>query len=136
MDRKMIRHGGGASSIEFCDLMSLDGDVIHVKNYSGSSVLSHLFHQGTVSAFLMAGDPSFRTKVNEKLPDSHELPLDGSFSSSNYEIVYAIGTRNPLTFEMPFFSKVSLTNSVRQLRVSGYKVSLAKILRSKLAKID
>lgn len=135
MDRKQIRHGGGSSSIEFCDLLSADKEIIHVKNYSGSSVLSHLFHQGTVSAVMTAGDLDFRRKVNKKLPNTHKIPEDNSFNTSDYEVVYAIGTREPMTFELPFFSKVSLRNSVRQLRVSNYKVSLAKIRRSKLTKI-
>ena len=134
-DRKMINHGGGASSIEFCDLISAEKEIIHVKNYSGSSVLSHLFHQGTVSAVMTAGDPSFRSKVNEYLPATHQLPKDGEFKTSDYEIVFAIGTREPLTFELPFFSKVSLGNSVRQLMVSNYRVSIARIRRSKLTKI-
>ena len=135
MDRKMIRHGGGSSSIEFCDLFSTDKEIIHVKHYSGSSVLSHLFHQGTVSAVMTAGDPEFRNKVNAKLPASHKLPLDGTFQASDYEVVYAIATREPLSFDLPFFSKVSLRNAFRELRVSGYRVSLAKIRRTKLAKI-
>ena len=134
MDQKQIYHGGGSSSIEFCDLLSADNEIIHVKSYSGSSVLSHLFHQGTVSAFLTAGDADFRKKVNDKLPDSHKLP-EGPFNASDYEVVYAIGTREPMTFELPLFSKVSLRNSVRQLHVSNYKVSLATIRRSKLTKI-
>ncbi|HNP65249.1 MAG TPA: TIGR04141 family sporadically distributed protein [Woeseiaceae bacterium] len=136
MDRKQINHGGGSSSIEFCDLMSADREIIHVKNYSGSSVLSHLFHQGTVSAFLTAGDPSFRQKVNEKLPNTHKIPEDGTFHTSDYEVVYAIGTRTPMTFDLPFFSKVSLRNSVRQLRVSQYRVSFAKVRRQKIADIS
>ena len=121
MDRKQINHGGGSSSIEFCDLLSAEKEIIHVKNYSGSSVLSHLFHQGTVSAFLTAGDLAFRRKVNDELPDSHKVPEDGTFQTSDYEVVYAVGTRTPMTFDLPFFSKVSLRNSVRQLRVSQYR---------------
>jgi uncharacterized protein (TIGR04141 family) len=136
MDRKQIRHGGGSSSIEFCDLFSKDRKIIHVKNYSGSSVLSHLFHQGTVSAVMTAGDLSFRKKVNALLPATHRIPEDGIFKTSDYEVVYAIGTREPIGFELPFFSKVSLRNSVQQLRVSGYKVSFTKIKKNKLAKID
>lgn len=136
MDRKMIFHGGGSSSIEFCDLMSVDRKIIHVKHYSGSSVLSHLFHQGTVSALMTAGDIEFRQKVNEKLPGTHQIPEDNTFNASDFEVVYAIGTREPLSFELPFFSKVSLRNSARQLRVAKYRVSLATIQRSKVAPID
>lgn len=50
MDRQLISYGGGASRIEFCDVLSDSGQRIHVKQYSGSSVMSHLFNQGLVSA--------------------------------------------------------------------------------------
>ena len=46
MDKKDIWYGGGQSQIEFCDLFSIDKDIIHVKRYGASSVLSHLFAQG------------------------------------------------------------------------------------------
>jgi uncharacterized protein (TIGR04141 family) len=44
MDRELIYHGGGHSSIEFCDIYEKDAKrMIHVKQYGGSSHLSHLF---------------------------------------------------------------------------------------------
>ena len=43
MDQKMIEHGGGHSKIEFCDLATVDKRLIHIKRYSGSTQLSHLF---------------------------------------------------------------------------------------------
>ena len=135
MDQKMIYHGGGSSSIEFCDLMSADRQLVHVKHYSGSSVLSHLFHQGTVSAMMAAGDAEFRKKVNQKLPDTHKIPEDDSFNAADFEVVYAIATRDPLSFDLPFFSKVSLRNSARQLRIAKYAVSIANIHRSKVAAV-
>ena len=136
MDRNLIVHGGGSSSIEFCDLLSTDHKIIHVKKYSGSSVLSHLFHQGTNSATMTAVDLEFRRKVNDKLPSTHKLPEDEQFQTSDYEVVFAVGTREPIGFQLPFFSKVSLRNAYRQLRTSGYRVSVATIKRDKLAKID
>ena len=136
MDRKLILHGGGSSSIEFCDFLSTDNEIIHVKNYSGSSVLSHLFHQGMNAAYMTAGDVGFRKKVNKILPDTHKIPEDGAFRSSDYEVVFAIGTRDPIGFDLPFFSKVSLRNSSRNLRISGYRVSFSTIRRSKLTKIN
>ena len=48
MDRRNVYQGG--SPIEFCDIYSRDKQFIHVKKYNGSSVLSHLFFQGYVSA--------------------------------------------------------------------------------------
>jgi uncharacterized protein (TIGR04141 family) len=66
MDKKNISYGGGSSKIEFCDLCTKDRKLIHVKRYGGSSVLSHLFSQGLVSAQLTLSDPKFRDKVNDE----------------------------------------------------------------------
>ena len=65
MDRKLIAHGGGSSKIEFCDLYDA-GLLIHVKRYSGSSGLSHLFEQGIVSAVAFLSDADFRAKASAK----------------------------------------------------------------------
>ena len=62
MDRKNIAYGGGASKIEFCDLLTDDKSLIHVKRYSGSRDLSHLFTQGTVSGELLLTDTDFRAR--------------------------------------------------------------------------
>lgn len=39
MDRKNIAYGGGKSSIEFCDVLTKDKQLVHVKRYRGSAVL-------------------------------------------------------------------------------------------------
>lgn len=128
MDRRLIRYGG--SSIEFCDVYSLDKRMIHVKKYTGSSVLSHLFMQGLVSAenFL---DKNFRALVNEKLDNGFSVPENQEeFSASDYEVVYAIAATNigedgrP---QIPFFSKVALNAVVKTLLRHEYKVSIKGI---------
>jgi len=133
MDRKMIHHGGGYSSIEFCDLLTADKKLIHVKRYSGSAQLSHLFAQGAVSGELFVQDSQFREKLNEKLPNSHKLlsPEDQP-DPKEYEIVFAIiiGTND---LDIPFFSKVSLRNARRRLQGYGYKVSKKRIGIAKAA---
>jgi len=128
MDRKMINHGGGYSKIEFCDLMTKDNKLIHVKRYGGSSVLSHLFLQGLVSGELFLGDPQFREKVNNKLPDGFKLEdVRTKPKPADYEIIYAIISTKPDGLDIPFFSKVSLRNAKKRLEIYGYKVSLLKI---------
>lgn len=129
MDRKMIQHGGGNSKIEFCDLFHADSKVItHVKKYGGSSVISHLFNQGLVSAELMLSDPDFRTKVNAKLPASVRFAdTDAKPQASEYTIVYAIISGSTKPLDIPFFSKVSLRNAKRRLELIGYNVSVQKI---------
>lgn len=128
MDQQTISHGGGHSSIEFCDILTVDKKLVHIKKYGGSSVLSHLFNQGVVSAELFVADEGFRTKLNRKLPPAHRLsntrvrPVP-----SDYEIVYAIIDDKPTGLEIPFFSKVSLRNAKRRLTALGYAVSKKKI---------
>lgn len=88
VDCKNISHGGRRSKIEFCDLFSVSRQMIHVKRYGGSSVLSHLFSQGYVSATLILSDHAFREKVNAKLPNSHKLPTNNeNLKASDYEVI-------------------------------------------------
>ncbi|MDR3547139.1 MAG: TIGR04141 family sporadically distributed protein [Candidatus Pacebacteria bacterium] len=131
MDQKLITHGGGHSKIEFCDIFTGDRKLIHVKKYGGSSVLSHLFSQGSVSGELFVSDGEFRAKLNQELPRGYKLtnPRGSRPDARQYEVVYAIisNSQNPL--EMPFFSKVSLRNARRRLTSYGYTVTKKKILK-------
>jgi uncharacterized protein (TIGR04141 family) len=128
MDRREVVHGGGHSRIEFCDLLTKDKRIIHVKRYGGSSHLSHLFSQGVVSGELFVADPEFRNKLNELLPDAYKL-LDtvARPDAQEHEVIYAIISKSDKTFDMPFFSKVSLRNARRRLEGYGYKVRIKKI---------
>src|SRR5271155_961430 len=74
MDRKEVMIGGSRSRVEFCDLFSKAKDIVHVKRYGGSSVLSHLFNQAIVSADCFLNEPSFRADVNKFLPTAYRLP--------------------------------------------------------------
>lgn len=128
MDKKLIRHGGGYSQIEFCDLFTKDKKIIHIKHYGGSSVLSHLFSQGLVSGEMFLRDKKFREKVNSNLGEGFKLPdVVKRPNSSEYEIVFGIISASSKPLELPFFSKVSLRNAVNRLETFGYPVSLVKI---------
>lgn len=130
MDAKNIVYGGARSKIELCDLISDKKVLVFVKRYGGSDVLSHLFQQGTITANLLAIDGSFRSKVNEKLPDSHKLQeTGGRFDPQEYTIVYAITTRKdqPILESLPFFSRLSLRNAATLLRGFGYAVQVVGI---------
>jgi uncharacterized protein (TIGR04141 family) len=127
MDKKMIYYGGGHSQIEFCDLFSVDKHLLHVKRYGGSSVLSHLFAQGTVSARLLLSDADFRKKVNDLLPSSHQLEsIDQKPKAHEFEVVYVIASNSSGASAngLPLFSKINLRNSFNQLQMYGMKVSL------------
>lgn len=128
MDEKLIMHGGGHSRIEFCDLLSADKKLIHIKRYGGSSLLSHLFAQGIVSGELFAADREFREKVNDELPAAFRLPDPAPRPNlGEYEVVYGVISQSSSALDLPFFSKVSLRNARRRLESYGYKVRLQKI---------
>lgn len=130
MDKEVVVHGGGHSKVEFCDLLTKDKKIIHVKKYGGSSHLSHLFSQGVVSGELFAADKEFRQKLNDKLPPDYKLAdYNARPDANNYEVVYGIISDSKKSLDIPFFSKVTLRNAHRRLAGYGYQVSIKKIER-------
>lgn len=129
LDANMISHGGGHSTIEFCDIFTADNRLVHVKKYSGSAQLSHLFNQGLVSGELFVSAPDFRDKLNEKLPHNRKLADTGARPlAGDHEIVFAIIMPPGRPLEIPFFSKVSLRNARRRLEGGfGFRVTKLKI---------
>lgn len=128
MDKKNIQIGGVYDKLEHCDLIKDGKEFIHVKLYRSSSTLSHLFSQGFVAAEAFIKDQEYREKLNPKLPTSIQLEAPHLRPSpSNYKIVYAIATKKSLPAELPFFSKVTLKNSLKTLRALDFKTALAKI---------
>lgn len=123
-DQKFIKYGGGGSKIELCDILTEDGSLIHVKKMGGSSVLSHLFSQGLVSAELLVSDDTFREKAIKEIP----LPLiytdimqKDVYNSKKRSVCFVIIDDRQNAFNrLPFFSKITLRNVNRRLRVSGF----------------
>lgn len=130
MDRRNIYQGG--NPIEFCDIYSRDKQFIHVKKYNGSSVLSHLFFQGYVSAQNFF-DLAYRQKANRLLGKNFKVPETENISAFEYEVVFAIAKDNLEEGErpdIPFFSKVSFRSVSRNLKHYGFKVSIKGINRT------
>lgn len=128
MDADLITHGGGQSRIEFCDILTSNKELLHIKRYSGSQQMSHLFSQGVVSAELFVSDEDFRRKLNEKLPEEHKL-ADTSVrpNPAEYEVVFTVISKSANALNLPFFSKVSLRNARRRLQGYGFRVSKKKV---------
>ncbi len=130
-DRERIKPSDAKSPIEFCDLMSIDRQLIHVKKRSSSATLSHLFSQGSVSAEVFLADAVARSRIRstlKKLGKNAYLPLvptDRPVASS-YEVVYAVLTKNSPKWPpaLPFFSGVNLMHHTTQIRNLGFNVSL------------
>lgn len=127
MDKKDIPYGGGYSRVEFCDLFTLNKELIHIKIYGGSSVLSHLFNQGLVSGELFKAEKDFRDQVNNKFPDKFKLKDTKTINTSDYKVIYAIISYVDKDLDIPFFSKVSLKNAKKRLETIGYNVYLIKV---------
>lgn len=124
-----IPYGGGrGNKIEMCDIMTADNELIHIKKNGGSSYLSHLFNQATVSAELLL-EKDFRAKANAKMKEhKFEIGFPDDFVAYKYKII--IGIINPYHDErprIPFFSKVSLRYAIREMKKLGYEVELKNI---------
>ncbi len=141
LDRKLIKPTGSTSrsSIEVCDFISREKHLIHVKNKTSSSRLSHLFNQGTVAARVLILDSQSRDKVRDKIKEvelktgqtGYEPILPSSteeFHSADFTFVYAvISTGNKPN--LPFFSLVSFRQAALDLRALGYKCAFSWIER-------
>ena len=104
--------------------------MIHVKRYGGSSLLSHLFMQGKVSADLFLNDSEFRKKVNKKLPKDFKVNnCTEPPKTRDYSICFAIMSNRLGDLHLPFFSKVTMRHTVKSLRNMGYEVYKLKINR-------
>ncbi|MEJ0073060.1 MAG: TIGR04141 family sporadically distributed protein [Candidatus Saccharibacteria bacterium] len=130
MDQRMIAHGGGGSTIELCDMYK-DNLYIHIKRYTRSSGLSHLFNQGKVSAELIRNDPEFRTKAIAKL-QAEGISTNLSTTRpdmSQVQVVFGIISAAHGELKLPFFSEVALKNAVHFLKTTldVGTVSLIKI---------
>lgn len=127
MDKKLKQIGG--SKIEICDLLSKNHEFIHVKKYTGSAVLSHLFNQGLVAAECLKSDGNFRDQVNKSLDTDFLIPSSkDNFELNKYEVVFVIAQKNyKRKPDIPFFSKVSLRNVGTTLSLLGFKYSIIGI---------
>lgn len=125
MDRVPITFGRGRSLVEFCDLFSLQTKtLLHVKRYAGSAPLSHLFQQALVSGEAFRTSEEFRGLANAKIPEGYRL-ADHVMRPDGFTVVLGIVKANGL--DLPFFSKVTLRNTVRLLSGFAFNVRLAHI---------
>lgn len=142
LDRKLVKPTGASYSIEACDFLQDTGAMIHVKDQTSSSRLSHLFNQGTVSARVMKMDGPFRDLLRAQianqeaalgLADYQVLVADsvGPYSEAAHLIVYAVISSGvgAGTNRLPFFSLVTFRRAANELRALGYKCAFAWIAK-------
>ena len=138
MDAKLVKPSDSSSSIEVCDFLSKDRRLIHIKDKSESSRLSHLFNQGLVSAVTMKRDGPFRdrlrTRIAEQPGGSDYVDLVPEASTelrpSDYTVIFGVLVNGSPKKEpsLPFFSLISLRHAARRIADElGYKVAFAWI---------
>lgn len=132
MDAKVILYGGGQSKVELCDVLTTDNTYIHIKPYSSSSTLSHLFNQAVVSTELILSDPVFVRKANEKIREQTTNPqfLIDEATGRPTIILAIISKDDDPRPHIPFFSKVALRYARRRLETDGCKVQIKNIRKS------
>lgn len=127
MDKKLICHGGGKSRIEVCDLFTDHAKIICVKPWGEKSgSLSHLFFQAKISIQLINNDPTYCEKVRAYIESVNsgfawvwqficEDPKDA-------EVILAV-LRGPEKEKLPFFAKLSLVDTISDLRGMRFKAT-------------
>lgn len=132
MDQKFVHSGlhRRGQGIEVCDLLGPNDELIHIKRADRSSLLSHLFMQGVVSADTLREEPSARQRFAERVhavsDGTRTVPLD--FKPS--KIVYGIALKSgeALTPQNLFtFAQVAMYRAVRHLRSFEIEVEIVGI---------
>lgn len=137
LDRRLIKPTDSATSIEACDFPGLGRHLIHIKDKTSSSRLSHLFSQGTVSARVLAIDPPSRNSVRAAVAAAQAetgqtgyeniIPkADEAFTRSDFTVVYGVIVASAQP-RLPFFSLVSFRQAARELQALGYQYAFAWI---------
>lgn len=133
MDKVLVPVRGTRTSLELCDILTVDGDFVHVKRKNESATLSHLFAQGVVSAQTFLGDAEFRGRARALVPTTGPgfaaLLPDGAPTRANYRVVYAVIAKAAGTWPeaLPFFSKLSLLTAADALRTLGVGVATQRV---------
>lgn len=119
---------------EACDLLDIEGKrLIHFKKSSRqSSMLSHFFKQGSNSAQILKIYPEARRALTEKVrkltndqtADASDTAMGDSMTGWKIEFHIVDAPRNDGLFWTPFFSRITLRDESRMLKVMAYGVSL------------
>ncbi|MEV1023515.1 DUF6119 family protein [Streptomyces sp. NPDC050264] len=126
LDKKTMSSLG--NQIEACDLFHSSGYLVHVKKYTDSQTLSHLFSQGYVAAQTLTEDQDYRRDFVEKIRDLNP-GLAGAAEEAPVKVTYAIAVERDRTVpsSLPTFSKVNLRGFVHKLRRMKIEPSVARI---------
>ncbi|MXW43987.1 MAG: hypothetical protein F4X32_03935 [Candidatus Dadabacteria bacterium] len=122
LDRKLVPMQG-YDKVELCDVLLVEGDAgdrrknmfVHVKRkHGGSSGLSHLFQQGSVSLTLLnSGDRNFLESVKN---------LKGDFNEFLPAVVHYLIVGDKPNDSIPLFTRISLFKTIREIRSKGGEI--------------
>lgn len=144
LDRMLVKPTGATSPIEACDFLSSKKELIHVKDQTSSSRLSHLFNQGTVSARVLKIDGPFRDGVIEQINKQQVVlglkdfdPLIPTSAAellpAEYTVVFGVLSSHQQP-TLPFFSLVTFRQASRELLALGYKYAFSWIKKPSIKK--
>ncbi len=134
LDQKFVKstlHRRG-QGFEACDLLGPNDELIHVKRADRSSLLSHLFAQGVVSAEALQEEPSARERFAERVHAVSDGRRSVPLNFTPKKVVYAIALKSgePVTPKTLFtFAQVAMYRAVRQLRAANIEVEIVAISR-------
>ncbi len=119
---------------EACDILDIENKkLIHVKKSSRrSSLLSHLFKQGGISAQILNAYPDVRKMLIDKVEkisgkgksDDLKKALGDSMVGWTVEFHIVDAPRKDGVFKIPFFSRITLRDEKMRLEGLGFKVAL------------
>ena len=134
LDKRNFRDFPGRSQdqIEICDLVTKNKELLCIKIYkNSSSVMSHLFQQGFVSAVMLVEEEKYRHKLFEtaKQQFGDKWITGGELIRTDFTYVYGIGMKHTGTLadNLPFFSKISLRQNIKELKKLNFNVKIVKI---------
>lgn len=136
LDTKTVASPGQTTPVEICDILTHDHEFVHIKRHLGSSDLSHLFSQGSVSASVLHDDPTTRGRMRQVIREASgndplfDFIVADAIPPSDFVVVYGVIANwrgRSLADALPFFSKVNLRTHTNELRRRGYGVAFAQI---------
>lgn len=136
LDKILSRIAAERGPIEVCDVLTGDGQFLHIKRKTQSATLSHLFSQGRISAEVFRRDPDLRDELRAKiLPTNPEVAAripagNEAVRPPDFEVVYGVITTRPGGFpqNLPFFSRLNLLRTYEFVTATlGFRASVLAI---------
>jgi len=129
LDRRLTRTTQHPRGFEACDIITADGDFIHVKHIPKSSAASHLVAQASVATDAPRHDNEARQKLRKAVAGAGG---DGSWIPTRpRSIVLGMARSEPVAPDDLFsFTQVTVTRLDAPLAAAGITLTVAPIRRS------